>query len=332
MFLLAIPLQGQAGKELSSGNNYVSLPDSDLQSSEISAPSSTPGGQGGAEPVPSPADRSAKSGAMARPKIWPRTGGRNKVGKDSKSQVKSPQPKKPERPALAEKPKPQQSPNLVPRLDSKEVGGQVSQRVHQNPRPRQQQRPKSLIDTKPSLLTKPVSLETEVQQSSPAGRGSQESQVRQNRGSEENQVRQNRRGSQESQVQQNRGGSQVSLDSQVRQNRQVSLESQVRGGSQVSPESQVRQNRGGRVSLENEVWSGNQLSFESQVRQDGPAGNQEERQLLEALLKSAKENDYYGLLRVQPNASGADLARARRERAKELHPDHFPNDQQQREM
>lgn len=52
----------------------------------------------------------------------------------------------------------------------------------------------------------------------------------------------------------------------------------------------------------------------------------EQDQLLASLLHQAGENDYYGLLGAAPSAEESELARCRRERNQELHPDHFVND------
>ena len=58
----------------------------------------------------------------------------------------------------------------------------------------------------------------------------------------------------------------------------------------------------------------------------------EERAILQALQDKANENDYYKLLRVSPTASAEELAGARRERTRQLHPDHFANDDKLREL
>lgn len=57
----------------------------------------------------------------------------------------------------------------------------------------------------------------------------------------------------------------------------------------------------------------------------------EEEQLLLALQMKAVTNDYYELLKVASNASSEELSRARRERTRELHPDHYANDQHQQQ-
>lgn len=46
-------------------------------------------------------------------------------------------------------------------------------------------------------------------------------------------------------------------------------------------------------------------------------------QLLRRLQQQAAASDYYSLLRVDPDATPEDLARARREVTSKLHPDHF---------
>ena len=53
-------------------------------------------------------------------------------------------------------------------------------------------------------------------------------------------------------------------------------------------------------------------------------------QLLSQLQETAANNDYYSLFGVEPTATTADLAKARREKSRELHPDHFGGDQEQR--
>ena len=57
----------------------------------------------------------------------------------------------------------------------------------------------------------------------------------------------------------------------------------------------------------------------------------EEGELLLSLQVKAVANDYYGLLKVNSNASADELSRARRDRTRELHPDHFANDEQQKQ-
>ena len=58
--------------------------------------------------------------------------------------------------------------------------------------------------------------------------------------------------------------------------------------------------------------------------------NQELRILL-SLQRKASDNDYYGLMRVTPDASADELAGARRDRTKALHPDHFAHNQEEGE-
>lgn len=68
------------------------------------------------------------------------------------------------------------------------------------------------------------------------------------------------------------------------------------------------------------------------VAKEPSRNDEEEHKLLKALQVMARDNDYYGLLQVDLTASKAELDRARRERARELHPDHFTSDEEQREM
>ena len=53
-------------------------------------------------------------------------------------------------------------------------------------------------------------------------------------------------------------------------------------------------------------------------------------QLLSQLQECAAASDYYSLLGVGPSATGADLAKARRDKSREHHPDHFGGDHEQR--
>ena len=54
-------------------------------------------------------------------------------------------------------------------------------------------------------------------------------------------------------------------------------------------------------------------------------------QLLTRLQQQASENDYYQLLGVDPSVSGDELARVRREKSRQLHPDHFANQPERQE-
>ena len=54
--------------------------------------------------------------------------------------------------------------------------------------------------------------------------------------------------------------------------------------------------------------------------------SKEERELLSELYQKAAGSDYYGLLGVDSDATMEELARARREKTRVLHPDHFAND------
>lgn len=47
--------------------------------------------------------------------------------------------------------------------------------------------------------------------------------------------------------------------------------------------------------------------------------------ILENVKRLAAENDYYGLLELSPEATPEELAKARRDKSKALHPDHFRN-------
>jgi len=68
----------------------------------------------------------------------------------------------------------------------------------------------------------------------------------------------------------------------------------------------------------------------SQVSRKQEEAEQQEVKLLGKLGTRARLNDYYSLLGVEPDCSPDDLAKARRERSRELHPDHCANDEQQR--
>ena len=54
--------------------------------------------------------------------------------------------------------------------------------------------------------------------------------------------------------------------------------------------------------------------------------SKEELELLRELQQKAAASDYYGLLGVDPEVTTEELARARREKTRVLHPDHFTND------
>lgn len=64
----------------------------------------------------------------------------------------------------------------------------------------------------------------------------------------------------------------------------------------------------------------------SPVVAESAASDTKQGQLLASLLHQAGENDYYSLLGASPGAGEGELARCRRERNQELHPDHFMND------
>jgi len=53
--------------------------------------------------------------------------------------------------------------------------------------------------------------------------------------------------------------------------------------------------------------------------------------LLKQLEQKARDNDYYQLLGVDPSADIDEISRQRREKTKELHPDHFTHDTTQKE-
>ena len=60
------------------------------------------------------------------------------------------------------------------------------------------------------------------------------------------------------------------------------------------------------------------------------SGDPDLLQLLSQLQECAAASDYYSLLGVDPSATGADLAKARRDKSQELHPDHFGGNHEQR--
>ena len=70
----------------------------------------------------------------------------------------------------------------------------------------------------------------------------------------------------------------------------------------------------------------------SRSRQLPIAGDQEELRLLLALQQKAENNDYYNLFGISPKASADEVGKARRDKSRELHPDHFANDENQRGM
>lgn len=55
------------------------------------------------------------------------------------------------------------------------------------------------------------------------------------------------------------------------------------------------------------------------------------RKLLIELQQQAADSDYYRLLGVEPGASEKEVVRARREKSRQLHPDHYGNDPERRE-
>lgn len=69
---------------------------------------------------------------------------------------------------------------------------------------------------------------------------------------------------------------------------------------------------------------------EGQISKQQEESEQLEVQLLGKLNIKAHSNDYYRMLGVEPGCSQDDLAKARREKSRELHPDHCANDEQQR--
>ena len=54
--------------------------------------------------------------------------------------------------------------------------------------------------------------------------------------------------------------------------------------------------------------------------------------LLATLKQQATDNDYYSMLGASAASTGSELAQCRRDRSQELHPDHFVNDPERREM
>lgn len=61
----------------------------------------------------------------------------------------------------------------------------------------------------------------------------------------------------------------------------------------------------------------------------GPVTSGNKDEILARLQSMAKNNNYYSLLGVSPDASKEELARARREVTAKLHPDHFTGDPEQ---
>jgi hypothetical protein len=57
-----------------------------------------------------------------------------------------------------------------------------------------------------------------------------------------------------------------------------------------------------------------------------PECSKEELELLSELFQKAAGSDYYSLLGVNSDATMEEMARARREKTRVLHPDHFAND------
>lgn len=92
--------------------------------------------------------------------------------------------------------------------------------------------------------------------------------------------------------------------------------------SRVSLEGQPRQASSGNVR------SGAAIAQHPASQQQD---NEEVEQHLLRLQGKARGNDYYKLLCVSPNASAEELAGARRERTRQLHPDHFTRDNKLRE-
>jgi len=72
------------------------------------------------------------------------------------------------------------------------------------------------------------------------------------------------------------------------------------------------------------------LKVQERKRESGIPQDPELLQLLSQLQECAAASDYYSLLGVDPSATGADLAKARRDKSRELHPDHFGGNHEQR--
>lgn len=82
------------------------------------------------------------------------------------------------------------------------------------------------------------------------------------------------------------------------------------------------------------VKGGERATAQHSTRQQEACKDEDAEQhgLLLSLQEKARENDYYRLLRVSPSASSEELAGARRDRTRQLHPDHFANDDTAREL
>lgn len=95
-----------------------------------------------------------------------------------------------------------------------------------------------------------------------------------------------------------------------------------------SSSTRIQQQPGTKPSFEKEQTA----AAANSVGQESPGKSSDPQllQLLSALQQCAASSDYYGLLGVEPGASAADLARARRERSRELHPDHFASNPEKR--
>ena len=91
-----------------------------------------------------------------------------------------------------------------------------------------------------------------------------------------------------------------------------------------------------RQSQDPELWQrqgSQQDRLDREAAAQGSEGSEDEGEaLLMSLQMKAVENDYYGLLHVESGVSAEELSRARRERTRALHPDHYANDQQQKQM